>query len=109
MIDYDYTSKLSDKDKAWLNKFTEEYVNANLDYKNLKNNLHNTQELKKDCTDRNNARNRCILTRAKASGNYIDIEDYKKESKNEKLLEEVSDLDDSGNESYDQGDKSEDL
>lgn len=52
----------------WLNKFNEEYVNDNLDRKNLKNNLHNTKKLKKDCDDRNNARNRCILTKARASG-----------------------------------------
>ncbi len=62
LIDYDYVDKLSPEEKKWLNKFTEEYVNASVDPKKLKKNLHNTEKLKKDCYDRNNARNRCILT-----------------------------------------------
>ena len=75
LIDYDYIDKLKEEDKAWLNKFTEEYVNASLDSKNLKNNFHNTDQLKKDCYRRNNARNRDILTRAKASGSYISTDE----------------------------------
>lgn len=72
LLDMDYIDQLSEEDKAWLNKFTEEYVEANLDFKNLENNLHNTPELKKDCTDRNNARNRCIYGIAKASNRVMD-------------------------------------
>ena len=74
LIDYDYIDKLSEDEKEWLNKFTEEYVNASLDTKNLQNNFHNTEQLKKDCYSRNNARYRDILTRAKACGNYISID-----------------------------------
>lgn len=66
--------QLTKKDKEWLNKFTDEYINDSLDRQNLKNNLHNTKKLKKDCDDRNNARNRCIWTRAKASGTALSIE-----------------------------------
>jgi len=73
LIDYDYIEQLSEEEKAWLNKFTEEYINASLDRKNLKKNLHKTKKLKKDCDDRNNSRNRCILTRAKAQGKDIDF------------------------------------
>jgi hypothetical protein len=75
LIDYDYIDKLKEEEKSWLNKFTEEYVNASLDSKNLKNNFHNTDQLKKDCYRRNNARNRDILTRAKASGSYISTDE----------------------------------
>lgn len=75
MIDYDYIDKLSDADKKWLNQFTEEYVNANLDRNDLSKNFHNSIELKKDCDRRNNARNRDILTRAKASGNHISTDE----------------------------------
>lgn len=75
LIDYDYIDKLSDSNKAWLNKFTEEYVNASLDSENLENNFHSTTELKKDCYRRNNARNRDILTRAKASGTFVSTDE----------------------------------
>jgi len=64
----EYMHLLNDEEKAWMAKFMKEYNNAMLDTKNLKNNLHNTQELKKSCTDRNNARNRCIYSREKAKG-----------------------------------------
>ncbi len=68
LIDMDYLDQLSGEEKEWVHKFIEEYVGADLDYKNLKKNLHNTKKLKKDCTDRNNARNRDMLGFAKANG-----------------------------------------
>lgn len=77
LIDYDYINKLSDEEKEWLNKFTEEYVNDNLDREKLRNNLHKTKKLKKDCDDRNNARNRDILTRVKAYGHVDNIDELK--------------------------------
>jgi hypothetical protein len=70
-LECDYVDSLSEKEKEWLNKFNEEYVNGTLDRTNKSNNLHKTKALVKDCYDRNNARNRDILTRVKASG-----EDY---------------------------------
>ena len=79
-----------------MNKFMGEWCNADLDYKNLKNNLHNTPELKKACTDRNNARNRDIYSRARASGNLVGITDLeiKFEKEESKLsFEESNDLD----------------
>lgn len=66
LVDYDYLDQLSDKEKEWLNSFTEEYTHANFNHPGKI--LHRTKRLKKDCYDRNNARNRCIWTRAKASG-----------------------------------------
>lgn len=70
LISVDYINKLSDKEKNWLNKFNEEEINASL--KNPK--FNKTKKEQKVCYDRNNARNRDILTRAKASGtiNYIE-------------------------------------
>lgn len=67
-MDIDYLDKLNEQEKEWLHKFEEEFNGASLDFKNLENNLHNTQELKKDCTDRKNARNRCTYGIAKANG-----------------------------------------
>jgi hypothetical protein len=64
----EYADKLNQEEKLFLAKFMDEYNNAKLDYDNLENNLHNTKELKKACTDRNNARNRCIYTIEEAQG-----------------------------------------
>lgn len=92
LIDYDYVNKLSEKDKQWLNKFTEEYTNASLDSKDLNKNLHNSEELKKDCYRRNNARNRDILTKLKASGSCVSYEDF---IEHDKLFDNVNEcLDD---------------
>lgn len=66
LIDYDYLDKLSPKEKEWLAKFTEEYTNAS--FKKGKKHLHKNKDGKKDCYDRNNARNRDIYTREKAQG-----------------------------------------
>lgn len=63
LIDYDYLDKLSEKEKDWLNRFTEEYTNARFDHKGKK-----IQKQTKDSYDRNNSRNRDILTRIKAEG-----------------------------------------
>ncbi len=75
LLDYDYIDKLSDKEKKFLNKFTEEYVNASIDTSRKWRNLHKTKEAVRDCYNRNNARNRDILTRQKAMGKHIYLED----------------------------------
>lgn len=56
-FDYDYINELSEDEKAWLSKFTDEYLGANLSGSKP---LHRTKALKKDCFDRNNSRNRDI-------------------------------------------------
>lgn len=84
LIDFDYLDKLSDKEKEWLNTFSEEYNNANFNHG--KKVLHKTKLLKKDCYSKNNARNRCILTKAKAMGNSVYLEDLKEQEL--KLLKE---------------------
>jgi hypothetical protein len=66
LIDYDYLDQLSDKDKEWLNRFTEEYTHAKFRHKGPK--IQTKKEHIKDSYDRNNSRNRDILTRVKATG-----------------------------------------
>lgn len=70
-----YVHKLSEKEKKWMNKFMDEYVCDHVDRQNLKKNLHNNKRLKKSCDDRNNARNRDALTRAKITGFCSHLED----------------------------------
>lgn len=75
LIDYDYIDKLTDDEKAWLNKFTEEYVNTTLDRHNLENNLHNTEKLKQDCDARSNARRRDVMVKSKLTKQLDYLED----------------------------------
>lgn len=105
MIDYDYINKLSEKEKAFLNDFTEEYTNASLDSKNLENNMHNTVALKRDCYKRNNDRNADIYTKSKAQGILLQLDDLKIFNENEEdqmieriiLRKSVNNTDDDGN------------
>lgn len=83
LYDQDYIHKLSPKERAWLNKFNKEYITDDLDRENLRKNLHRTKKLKKDCDDMNNARNRDILTRAKASKQIDYFEDMDEDTDNE--------------------------
>lgn len=75
LLDYDYLHKLNEKELEWLNKFTEEYVNAKMDTDNPRKNLHRSKSLRKDCYDRNNSRNRDVLTRQKACNKNVYLDD----------------------------------
>lgn len=93
LIDQDYLNKLSPKELDWLDKFNKEFIGASLDSENPKKNLHKTKKLRKDCYDKNNARNRDALTRAKASKQLDDFEQLVEESENndyeDYLIEEL--------------------
>lgn len=78
-IEVDYLKKLSPEQLEYLNKFNEEYVNASLNRKQLKKNLHNTKSLKQAVDKRNNERKECAYTRSKASNNLKFIDDFKGE------------------------------
>lgn len=56
----------------------DEYNGANLDFKNSRKNLHKNKRLKKDCTDRVNARNRDVYAKAKITGTlyFANQQDY---------------------------------
>lgn len=57
---------MSAEDKDWLNRFYGEFNNAAVNHDDYSEQLHNTEELVKDCYDRNNARNRCQVNKYKA-------------------------------------------
>lgn len=67
LIDYDYLDQLSKEEKAWLNKFTDEYVNAS--FKRDGTDIQDYETYGKDSNDRNNARNRCLYTSLKNKAN----------------------------------------
>lgn len=74
LFDCDYLDKLNDKEKAFLDKFNNESINASFN-KNPRKNLHKSKEQRKACYDANNARNRDILSRAQAQGKALYLED----------------------------------
>lgn len=57
---------LTPEEKDWLDKFYGEYVNASVSHDEYDDQLHNNRDMVKDCYDRNNARNRCVLNKGKA-------------------------------------------
>lgn len=102
LLDYDYLDKLSEKEMKWLNKFTEEYVNASFPKGRGKKHLHKSQELKRDCYNRNNARNRDILTREQAQGAAVYLEDLKEQETSVRKFfdDEFGDFDETGEDTY---------
>lgn len=65
-LEVDYLDQLSEKDKDFLNKFNEEFVLSN--FKHPGKVLDDSQEAKRASYNANNARNRCIYTKAKVTG-----------------------------------------
>lgn len=65
---------LTDEEKEWYNQFYREYYNASLSNAEY----HTTPELRKDCYDRNNARNRCLYSRNLKLGmmDSLDVDEY---------------------------------
>jgi len=63
---------LTAEEKDWLDKFYGEYVNASVSHDEYDDQLHNNRDMVKDCYDRNNSRNRCVLNKGKAI-NKIDF------------------------------------
>ena len=78
-IDLDYVKKLSDSDKAYMSKFMDEYYGATLapvaDPEQWNKDFHNTKETRKQCQDRNNARNRDLFTANRTAGYNSSLHD----------------------------------
>ena len=93
LLDQDYYHKLNDKELDWINRFNKETVSASFDTENPRKNLNKSKKMRKDCYDRNNARNRDILTKAKASNQLVDyetlIEIQSPESEEDHLIHEL--------------------
>lgn len=72
LIDYDYINKLNDEEKAWLDKFTDEYVNASFTKTKggaySSKNLHKKASQRREAYQRNNKRNVDTFTATKTTG-----------------------------------------
>jgi hypothetical protein len=79
VLDMDYLKKLSDEELKFMNQFMAEYVSGsfkkdeNGEYS--KDNLHKTEEERRECYTRNNVRNRCGLTVSNATGQTYRADD----------------------------------
>jgi hypothetical protein len=85
-----YAHKLNEEELDWLNRFSEEYVSSNFNHNG--NLISRTKKWRKECYDRNNARNRDIFTREKAQGTMNYLEDilpkmYELENEDEEKLD----------------------
>jgi hypothetical protein len=65
-MDQDYVDKLSPEEKQWLSNFNEEWLSANFNHKGKK--LHKTKAKKREIYNRNNARNRDLMSILKQRG-----------------------------------------
>lgn len=77
LIDYDYLDKLDEKQLQWLNDFTEEEIIAAVDKNPRKNRFNKTRKKVKECYQRNNARNRDVVSRQKAGKVLKYLDDIK--------------------------------
>lgn len=66
LMDQDYIDKLTEKEKEWLSNFNEEYISGNFSHKGKK--FHKTKKSKRECYNRNNARNRDLYTILRTKG-----------------------------------------
>lgn len=62
-VDQDYIDKLSPSDAKWLDRFNREYHAASISKFDPKA-LHSTDELRRDCYNRNNKSNRDLYTQS---------------------------------------------
>lgn len=70
--DFDYIDKLDDKNKALLNSFIEETLNARFNHNGKK--LYKSKKAKREMYRDNNSRQRDVTSLGKARGKYIDID-----------------------------------
>lgn len=68
--DLDYVDQLSDKEKAWMSAFMEEWVGARLNHPGKK--FHKSAKDRKKVFDANNARNRDFMSKPRVDSKHLD-------------------------------------
>lgn len=77
VIDFDYIDKLDHKTKQWLSNFMEEWISGNFQHDGRI--FHKSKKSKRDCYNRNNARNRDAMSISQATG-YLRYSDESKDA-----------------------------
>ena len=88
-----YANTLPEEAKAWLNAFSQEEICANFNHNGPKLNDQSDAKVRSRIYNRNNERNRCILTRENAQGTINYIDDLDIDNENNASYEENSDFD----------------
>jgi hypothetical protein len=81
-MDCDYANKLNNEEKRFLSNFNEEYYGGNFNHPGKQ--LHKTKAMKKDCYDRNNARNRDAFGILKIRGSLLEFSELSNLGKSQK-------------------------
>jgi hypothetical protein len=94
-LDMDYIDQLSPAEKDWLNRFLEESVITN--FKHRGKPIYKTKKKRREFYNSNNARNRCMFTKAKAMGTLVQVD-------NQNALQAILDVKEKNNSSSDMED-----
>lgn len=78
-----YVDQLNEEEKAWLNAFSSEEVCANFNHGGPKLNDQNDPSTRSRIYNRNNSRNRCVLTKEVAQGTLKYLYDLEKQEEEE--------------------------
>jgi len=70
-----YAHTLSKENQAWLNSYAQEEICANFNHNGQKLNDSSDPEVRRRVYNRNNQRNRCIMSREKSMGQLNYLED----------------------------------
>jgi hypothetical protein len=75
-LDYDYVNSLSNDEKKWLNKFTEEYYQGYFRKSRgkIRDSLHKTDSQRRSCYNQNNANNRDLYAILKATDLFNNVD-----------------------------------
>jgi hypothetical protein len=86
-LEVPYLDQLNDKEKEWLNAFLEESVITNFQHKSKKK-FYKSKKAKRKLYSENNARNRCVYTKAKSMGMLSQIG----ENQNASLIDSMAQI-----------------
>lgn len=89
LLDFDYIGKLSEKEKDFLNKFAEEYIHGSFEHN--RKDLHKTKKSKRECYNRNNARNRDLYTISRTNGWIANVDASANEIENQQFRDNTED------------------
>ena len=84
-----YKDQLNDEEKAWLNAYANEEICANFNHKGPKLNDQSDPKVRSRIYNRNNERNRCIISREEAQGTLNSLDEIDIDHEYEAFCEDL--------------------